>query len=112
MNKLLSELKCLQEKATEVNGYIREVKSMIKSNSFRCEGNPPIDINNIPIFHIRKCSWDEDCEPSGQQKYYAFLLYYRKVLKEVEKQIKIKKKLLKIHNIESKVEQEGDIAEL
>lgn len=106
MNKLLSELKCLQEKATEVNGYIREVKSMIKSN------NPPIDINNIPIFHIGKCSWDEDCEPSGQQKYYAFLLYYRKVLKEIEKQIKIKKKLLKVHNKEPKVEQEENIAEL
>jgi hypothetical protein len=104
MNKLLSELKCLQEKATEVNGYIRELKSMIK--------NPPININNIPIFHIGKCSWDEDCEPSGQQKYYAFLLYYRKVLKEIEKQLKIKKRLVKVYNKESKVEQEKNIAEL
>lgn len=107
MNNLLSELKCLQEKATEVNGYIRELKSMIKSNN-----HPPININNIPIFHIEKCSWDEDCEPSGQQKYYAFLLYYRKVLKEIEKQIKIKKRLVKVYNKESKVEQEKNIAEL
>lgn len=100
MNKVALELKRLQEKATTVNGYIREVKSMIKDSRFRCEKYSPIDIDDIPMFYISKeCwDWDEDCEPSGQQKYYAFLLYYRKVLKEIEKQIRIKKKLLKVHN--------------
>lgn len=108
MNKIALELKRLQEKATTVNGYIREVKSMIKDSRFRCEKYSPIDIDDIPMFYISKeCwDWDEDCEPSGQQKYYAFLLYYRKVLKEIEKQIRIKKKLLKVHNKESKVKTE------
>lgn len=106
MNKLVLELKRLQEKATTVNGYIREVKSMIKDSRFLCEKHSPIDINHIPVFYISKeCwDWDEDCEPYGQYKYYAYLLYYRKVLKEIEKQIKLKKKLLKTHNKEVKVE--------
>ena len=105
MNKLVLELERLQEKATTVNGYIREVKSMIKNSRFLDEKPSPIDIDNIPIFYISKeCwDWDEDCEPSGQYKYYAFLLYYRKVLKEIEKQIRPKKKLIKALNKESKV---------
>lgn len=105
MNKQVLELKQLQDKATTVNGYIRDVKSMIKSSRFSFEKGSPINIDNIPMFYISKeCwDWDEDCEPSGHQKYYAFLLYYRKILKEIEKQIKLKKKLLKPHNKEPKV---------
>lgn len=37
MNKLVLELERLQEKATTVNGYIRELKSMIKTSRFSDE---------------------------------------------------------------------------
>ena len=84
------ELALLQMKATEVKGYINELKKHIDKN--------PVNINNIPLFYLSKeCwDWDPDCEPTGSERYYSFLLYYREVLKQLEKEIhKEKQKISK-----------------
>lgn len=102
------ELERLQNKAREVNGYIKEVKDCIESSKSFFDKGDPVDINNIPMFYIGKERWDEDCEPTGPQKYYAYLLYYREVLKEIEKEIKEKKLLLKTP---SKIVEESAVPE-
>ena len=88
---MYERLKQLQRKAYYYNGEIRSMKGMLKS----CweKGKDPLDINDWQSYS--PCTGfheeEQECDLYSYQKYYAYLLYFRKLLQITETEIKKEK---------------------
>ena len=88
---MYERLKQLQRKAYYYNGEIRSMKGMLKI----CweKGKDPLDINDWQSYS--PCTGfheeEQECDLYSYQKYYAYLLYFRKLLQITETEIKKEK---------------------
>lgn len=88
---MYERLKQLQRKAYYYNGEIRSMKGMLKA----CweKGKDPLDINDWQSYS--PCTGfheeEQECDLYSYQKYYAYLLYFRKLLQITETEIRKEK---------------------
>jgi len=91
MNEMLRNLEFLQNKANSYYNQIADLKRDLKRI-----GKDPLNINEYASYSPGGCHyWEEEEELYLHQKYYAYLLYFRKLVKLVEDEIRKQKRLIK-----------------
>ena len=91
MSERLRNLEFLQNKA---NAYYKQIANL-KSDLKRIDKNP-LDINKYVSYSPGGYHyWEEEEDLYNYQKYYAYLMYFRKLVKLVEDEIRKQKRLIK-----------------
>ena len=90
MNEMLRNLEFLQNKANAYYNQIADLKRDLKRI-----GKDPLSINEYASYSPGGCHYWEEEELYLHQKYYAYLLYFRKLVKLVEDEIRKQKRLIK-----------------
>lgn len=91
MSERLHNLELLQNKANAYYKQIADLKSDLKRI-----GKNPLDINKYVSYSPGGYHyWEEEEDLYDYQKYYAYLMYFRKLVKLVEDEIRRQKRLIK-----------------